>query len=41
MEILLTLLAVAMVALLGAAAATFGVDSRVLTRSKGENDAWI
>jgi len=41
MEIALALLAVAMIALLGAAAVIYGIDSRVNPERSGETNAWL
>ena len=41
MELALALVAVAMIALLGALAGTIGTDSRVFPERNGETNAWL
>jgi hypothetical protein len=41
MELLLALVVVATIALLGAAAVRYGVDSRVIPERTGETNAWL
>lgn len=41
MELLQTLVVVAMIALQGAAADEYGVDSRVIPERSGETNAWL
>ena len=41
MELLLALVVVATIALLGAAADAYGVDSRVYPERSGETNAWL